>query len=272
LILYNLIKSCIKGFLDGPPSLDDPIAPIAWEYFPSKPSSAKYRRSDSTSLLSSTASALLRKRVPTWNLTGPDADELDEDLFDEAEAASQEGESTSQPPLEGEEADMARLPLEFRYRVAQMEYNTFHSHTCPLHLALRDFMKVAFPLVEGEWDSRTFEKGNHRTNTDGFRRDLYLKLLDKCLKCADQFGRFQDPSWLYEPDTTAVAEQNTSGQSYKRRKIMTSPRESSRRTRRHDILEIARIMTDLEIRKAAEEKKNLAPPPRLSFGSSFGMM
>lgn len=266
---YDLIQSCIKSFLDGPPSMDDPIAPISWEHFPSKPS--KYRRGESTS--SSISSSLLRKRVPTWNLSGRDADDWDEDLFDETEApCSNEGESGSSHPLEGDDADLARLPLEFRFRLAQMDYNTFHSRSCPMHLALRDFMNVAFPLLEGEWDSRTFEKGNHRSNSDGFRRDLYLKLLDKCLKCADHFGRFTDKSWLYDQQTTPVAEDSSghSAPASKRRKIVATPRES-RRKRKTDILEIARVITDLEIRKAAEEKKNLAPPPRLSFGSGFGM-
>ena len=83
--------------------------------------------------------------------------------------------------LTGEAADLARLPLQLQFRLAQVEYNARHPSTIQSHIALRDWMALAIPLAHGNWDTATWEQGNHRTDDDGYRNEVYMTMLQKCL-------------------------------------------------------------------------------------------
>jgi hypothetical protein len=131
----------------------------------------------------------------------------------------------------------ACLPLALKFRLAQMEYNILHPNSIPFHLALRDYLKVALPISYGEWDSKKLEKGGHRSNDDGYRRERYLMIIEKCLKCADRFNRFRVIDYIYHEYSSESEQKNENGS--------TTTQALSKQT-----------------------KKSRAPPPLLSFGSS----
>ena len=238
---YDLIRKCLEGFLDV--QIEDPtVEPINWELLNTF---SKKRRM---------VPPLLGERVPKWELEDS-PDPIEPDIFFQAEISSAaEGEEK----LSGEALEFRRLPLELRFRIAQMDYNTLHHKEIAPHLALRDFLKVALPILYGEWDSRKFEKGGHRTDTDGYRRELYLKLVDKCLKCAERFNYFNDDDCVYD---------RGDGSSKKRRRINVStfskPESESPGT---DLIVMSQALFRLRLAKKLEEKKAYAPPPLLTFG------
>mmetsp|Transcript_26872 Transcript_26872/g.65308 ORF Transcript_26872/g.65308 Transcript_26872/m.65308 type:complete len:659 (+) Transcript_26872:116-2092(+) len=194
---YSLIKECLEGFVDeNAQEQCAGLTNIQWEKLHQQ-SKEKQRNSG----------PVLGSGVPTWEFGLSDEnndkgngdmangkndhdedndyyclDPVTADTFMEAEAnaASEMSDENSR----NSEGDFVRLPLELRFRIAQMEYNMLHDTKIPPHLALRDWLRVALPVLYGEWDSKTFEKGGHRTSTDGYRRETYLQVIDKCLKCA----------------------------------------------------------------------------------------
>jgi serine/threonine protein kinase len=243
---YDLIKECLEGFLEG--EIEDPsITPIDWE-----------RLADSTKRKRE-AAPLFGKNVPTWDLLD-EVDPIDSSIFQEAEAAAA-GEMP-EVNLSGEAADKARLPLELQFRIAQMEYNTLHHSAVPPHLALRDWLKVALPILYGEWDSQKFERGGHRNNGDGYRREFLLKLVDKCLTCSSRFRHFRQLDCIY------ISTKNGSNAPKKKRKIACTISELSPDSLGSDLLAISQVSFRLRAMKKYEEKISRAPPPRLSFGSS----
>ena len=249
---YELIRECLEGFLEGDKletESETSVAPIDWKVL-----------SEHTSI-KRVAKPLMGKGVPDWNFEGTD-DPVDSFLFDEAEA-----ESTGEPEfkLNGNEADLARLPLELRYRIAQMEYNALNYLTIPPHLALRDWMKAALSIVHGEWDSKTFERGGHRTSDDGYRREFYLKLIGNCLKCAEVFQNFRSKDCMYLK-ASPTNEENGEIHARKRLKITTSIVSPSLGSVGSDLLAISHVSYRLRAIKDREEKKPRAPPPRLSVG------
>lgn len=219
-----------------------------------------------------------KRKVPTWEFEkkahGVSSDDVHDDpvdwlLFAEAEENHRESPKTV---LDGEDADMERLPLEMRFRIAQMEFNTQHSSTIEPHLALRDWLRVALPLLNGEWDPKIFEKGGHRSSNDGYRREFFERLVDKCLACSDKFNGFRDSRCYYyseNDENTADSEQDEVKPRKKRRKVITTgvsePRAGS--TKGLDLVLISKVVFDLKMTKKKEEKLSRAPPPRLSFGA-----
>lgn len=242
---YDLIKRCLEGFLEGE-SIDDSITSIDWELL-----------ADSTNRKRK-AKTLTDAGIPIWALDETD-DPVDSSLLKEAEALSGE----SEVHLTGEAADMARLPLELQYRIAQMDYNALHHSTIRPHLALRDWLGAALPLLYGEWNSQKFERGGHRTNDDGYRREFYLKLINKCIKCAMKFQNFRQLECVY---FDLVKEENGGKPHRKKRKISTTIKEPSVGSVGADLLAISQVAFRLRAEKRKEEKKTFAPPPRLSFG------
>ena len=139
------------------------------------------------------------------------------------------------------EDEIGCLPLLFQYRLAQMEYNARNASSIKVLLALRDWMACAAPLVEANWwNVCLFERHAHqRHNEDGYRRDLFLKLIQYTLDCAAPFHYFRFVDCL-----EAKTSHNTQS-SYQLRVSIT--------------LHSLRYLLD-------EEKEKLsAPPPTISF-------
>jgi serine/threonine protein kinase len=239
--------------------------------------------------------------VPTWefiegnNDNGNDESNsnkgdpllLDSSIFAEAEASLLNGSTAEEEngaPLYGDAADLARLPLELRFRVSQMEYHTLHNTTIEPHLAMCDWLHVCLPLLYSPWNSKQYEKGGHRSNKDGYRREFFLKLVNKCLDCANKFGGFRTMNIIYDDDGDENGDDNDKERSTKRRrrrriqmKNLHRPttirgsggdnETSSNDKSGFDLLTISKVMFELRMTKQAEEKLSRAPPPRLSFGS-----
>lgn len=249
---YKLIKECLVGFLEGEtpePENAKSVSPIDWDLLAEHTSEKAI------------AKPLLGGDIPLWDFEG-DEDPVDSSLFQEAEADTT---GESEIKLSGAEADLARLPLELRYRIAQMEYNALNHLTIPPHLALRDWMKAALPIVYGEWDSKKFERGGHRSSDDGYRRELYLKLIDNCLKCAEKFQNFRSTECIYVDDYPTNGE-NGVIRTKKRQKVSTSIDKPPLGSLGSDLLALSQVSYRLRALKEREEKKPRAPPPRLSFG------
>lgn len=280
---YDLVQRSLEGFLEKETADDNPatstgtkIPLIDWnllsEYFKDNESKTRKEKSDS---------------VPKWWFLDHDEckDPLDPAIFSEAEASVVNGSSAEEEngaPLYGEAADLARLPLELRFRIAQMEYNTKHNTTIEPHLAVYDWLHVCFPLLYGPWNSQKYEKGGHRSNDDGYRREFFLKLLNKCLNCANKFGNFRSTNVIYDDDGSDVngdmakgAEGNDRPTKRRRRRRVqiknmhtaSTNGENSSVEGPPDLLAISKVLFELRITKQAEEKLSRAPPPRLSFGS-----
>jgi serine/threonine protein kinase len=242
---YDLIKNCIEGFLDD--NVDPSIAPIDWQKLEDSMAEKRYK-----------SKPLLGKELPTWNFVD-DEDPVDSDMFTEAEI-SVNGEMPEVKPT-GHAADLARLPLELQFRIAQMEYNTLHHDSISPHLALKDWMKVALPILHGDWDSNKFERGGHRSNGDGYRREFYLKIIGMCMKFASKFNNFTQLDCTHHRD-------DENGLAKKRRKIISTITEPNAGSLGSDLIAISQVSFGLRAAKKAEEKLSRAPPPRLMFGSS----
>eukprot|EP00536_Pseudo-nitzschia_multiseries_P002534 jgi/Psemu1/301433/fgenesh1_kg.34_\ len=301
---YDLIEHCLESFLekeidpnsDGTTTAEDAesyIPPINWKLL-----SESAKNSDSNKSVVKNSSK--RSSVPTWEFADGDIDPLDCSIFAEAETSITKGNNEEEGvPLYGEAADMARLPLELRFRIAQMEYNSSHNTTIEPHLALNDWLAACLPLLHGSWDSKKYEKGGHRSNDDGYRREFFLKLVNKCLDCASVFGWFRDIRVIYRDDDddddesdgrtvaetmqngTADATERPTKRRRRRRNICTTNIHESTTTTTTtsgeekssksgdtpvDLLLISRVLFELRVVKKAEEKLSPPPPTRLSFG------
>jgi hypothetical protein len=185
--------------------------------------------------------------IPKWNF--PDVhDPLESGVV--WKDASMQAESEQYDVSPGSEAsDFWRLPVEFQFRIAQMQYHTQHFQDTPHYIALRDFMNVALPVLYGRWDSTKFEKGNHRSDSDGYRRELYVKVIDMCLDCASNFANFSLEE-CYDDLSEGPA---------KRRRITNTLGKSS-------VVAVSQVISGLHSAKKQELKKLSAPPPALNFG------
>lgn len=243
---YQLIKECLEGFLDEEKVQDcETAGPIDWEQL-SKDTSIKLQ-----------VRPFMGKQIPEWDFEDI-MDPVDSSLFQEAEA------NTPWEPearLSGGEEDLARLPLELRYRIAQMEYNALNHETIRPHLALRDWMRAALPILYSEWDSKKYERGGHRSNDDGYRREFYLKLVNRCLRCASKFD-FRSMECLYYDDPNAERESSER----KRRRITSTIEGPRSESKGFGLLAISQVFFRLRAEKQREERLSRAPPPRLSFG------
>jgi hypothetical protein len=290
---YDLIYECLRGFLrDVDPADDRAVPPIDWK---DRPASKRARRT-----VSNAAPPALDSGGVTWHPLDDDVDPLDDGTLAEAEtdrrvaldSAAALEESTRSTKLDGiggasaassldpgaslagEAADLARLPLQLQFRLSQVEYNARHPNTIQPHVALRDWMALAVPLAHGTWDTATWERGNHRTDNDGYRNEVYMSMLHKCLDAADPFDRFSDRECYYHP----LAEGETKA---KRRRVCTSavPQLVSENAEGDvndgDVAEsllvvVSRVFFSLRLALDMERGKNFAPPPKLSFGFGRG--
>jgi hypothetical protein len=288
---YDLIDECLRGFLsDADPADDCAVPPIDWKDRPA-PSSKRPRRT-----FSNAASPALDSGGITWQPLDEDADPLDDSALAEAEidrrvaleaAAALEDSKLdgiggvlaasaldAGASLAGEAADLARLPLQLQFRLSQVEYNARHPDTIQPHVALRDWMALAIPLAHGKWDTATWERGNHRTDNDGYRNEVYMSMLQKCLDAADPFDRFSDKECYYHP----LAEGEPKA---KRRRVRTSaiPQlvlencagdASDSSIAESVLVVVSRVFFSLRLALDMERGKNFAPPPKLSFGFGRG--
>jgi len=235
---YGLIRRSLLGFLETPSQDDnDKLMEIAW---------------DTSDAAKNTQSSTGGSSMPQWQLHDHDTD-LTDQLFKRAEQLA-EGERVEEG--KSDESGKGQIPLGLQFRVAQMEYNAKHSKTIPVHIALHDWMQASIPILYGKWDSRKYEKGGHRRDDDGYRRENYLRAIGQCLRAAEKFGCFRDRSIVYED-----------GSSANRRPITASIGENSS-GKPADLALLSRILFGLRKARRCEEGKKFAPPPVLSFGSN----
>ena len=283
---YDLIQRSLEGFLEKGNGDDSTthngeasIPHIDWKHL-----SESFKKNESEKSIQKTSGNHQKKSsVPTWNFIDDDHDQLDPLIFSEAEeslANASNAEEENGAPLYGEAADLARLPLELRFRIAQMEYNTMNNTTIEPHLAMCDWLNVCFPLLYSSWHSKKYERGGHRSNKDGYRREVFLKLVNKCLDCVEKFLGFRAMSVIYNDDNNKSNGDEASSKSEKerptkrqRRRVQVSNMhlpmtngEKSSTIEVPDLLAISKVMFELRMMKKAEEKLSRAPPPRLSFG------
>ncbi|KAL9185325.1 hypothetical protein ACHAXT_003102 [Thalassiosira profunda] len=271
---YDLIRDCLRGFLKDVKK-DEAVAAIDWKERP-----PKRRR------VSMSASELDTGGVAWTLLDEEDADPLDDNALAEAEndrraaLEAQAGmedtsrsakDDTPAPALDpgakltGEAADLARLPLQIQFCLAQAEYNACHADTIPPHLALRDWMALAVPLAHGTWDTASWERGNHRTDDDGYRNEVLMSMLQKCLDAAEPFNMFSDREAFYYPAPTEGEPKR------KKRRVGTSAVAVSDNSEdgapaESPLVVVSRVFFSLRLALDMQRGKNFAPPPKLSFG------
>jgi len=198
--------------------------------------------------------------------------------------------------------DLKRLPLQLQFHLAQVEYNASHHTTIPIHLALRDWMKLASCLVYDTWDTTRYERGNHRSNNDKYRRDVYMRLIRQCLDAAKPFDNFCKRECFYHSSssiddgidgkdnlkemTTTTHDQN--GGMYKKRKILVNNGNASSSdntgdtgsfannsiakknaaTKNSSLLIFSKVFCALNAFYEKEGNLRSAPPPVLTFGGN----
>ena len=239
---YALVRRYLEDFAEEAKSLESTVDPIDWD------------KVDTTKRKVRDVAPVLGEMVPSWDFEDIE-DPIEADIFVRAESETSD---EVENPVVGEEAELQSLPLEFRFRLAQMQYNMSKPTEVPLHIALRDWMKVALPLLYGEWDTAMYEKGGHRKTGDRFRRELYLKLIVKCINCSERFKNFRESECIYE-DTKE-------GQPKKRRKIHCTVPEPPLNSTGSELIAISQVMYRLRLAMKDEDAKDRAPPPALSFG------
>jgi len=281
---YDLIQRSLEGFAEAERDYtnhnqdNDTTPPIDWNLL-----AESFKNNESKKMIAKTGSnSRESSSVPTWNFVdGEDGnDPLDSSVFAEAEASAICGSNEEEyVPLYGEAAEMARLPLELRFRVTQMQYNTRHNTTIESHLAMCDWLQVCLPLLHNRWNSKQYEKGGHRSNNDGYRREFFLKLVNQCLECAAKFGGFRDMVIIYgdenddDRENGEILSEQPAKRKRRRKVHMTNVHEPTRGAEEPsnkgltDLLAISKVLFELRMTKQFEEKLSRAPPPRLSFGT-----
>ena len=287
---YDLIGNCLREFLTTNDPNDSVVPSINWK-------SSKRRRSIATN------SSSLDTGDVTWNLLDERGDPLDDGMLVEAEidrraaleAAAAAFEDTSRSAkggdgingtpgalvldpgasLTGEAADLARLPLQMQFYLAQIEYNARHPEIIPLHLALRDWMALAIPLAHGKWDTASWERGNHRTDDDGYRNEVYMSLLRKCLDAAEPFKFFSDRECYYHPlpKDESIRKRRRVGTSAVPQLVSDdslSDANNGGGVTESPLVVVSRVFFALRLALDLQQAKNFAPPPKLTFGYSFG--
>ena len=276
---YKLIQRCIRGFLDeeGAVGEEDDVE-IEWKEEEAQFTPEKKRKRDSKVV----------ERPPTWEFQVDSGSEdrmldmdplVNTDLFENLSAPPPTEPSLSSAAVgvvvPEQEAAVRRLPLERQFRIAQMEYHAKSPKTAPPHIVLRDWMKVAIPLLYDEWDSKAYEKGGHRTSTDGYRRECYLELVEKCSKWAKLFDNFSKEEYygIYsEAQENGCKVEEGEVPPKKRKKIVSTfgnPSGGSNESAvPNDLASVSKVIFGLMAASRAERTKSFAPPPLLSFGLS----
>lgn len=232
---YDLIQRCLHGFLEDP--VEGDVDDILWDTLDESSASKGHTMK-------------WKEGVPTWQLQD-DPDIIEEDVWVEAEAEKAKVPSSDQNSmLYGSTVEFSRLPVEWQYRIAQMEYTAKNYTTVDHHVALRDFMQVALPLVYGTWDSNAYERPLNVKNREMYLREVYFKLINKCLAFARKFNNFEDRSCFYDAEDTPG--------SAKRRKI-TWDLDSDVSTDKSEMVALSRVLFALEAARQSESRKG--PPP-----------
>jgi serine/threonine protein kinase len=273
---YALIRRCIHGFLDeeGAVGEADDIE-IDWN------GHGVGSAGEDTATL-----AIKKKRkreskadrdVPKWNFSieeHGDSAEIEEDpmicseLFEGIQPPPEPAEPSPNTLVTEYEKFIRRLPLEEQFRVAQMEYHASHPTTAIKHIVLRDWMKVAIPLLYKDWDAKAYETGGHRTSSDGYRREFYLELTEKCTEWAKVFNNFSKKEYFGYDDTASInrvdVEEGEAPPLKNRRIESTFPGAKAS----NDLVAVSKVLFALKAAARAEREKSFAPPPLLSFGAS----
>lgn len=232
---YDLIQWCLHGFLEDPVEGDPGVDEISWDTLDE--STAKNRRTPKW-----------KEGVPTFEIENV-LDYIDPELW--ADADAEKAKTPSQPTSIYDTAvDFSRLPVEWQYRIAKMEHTAKGASNVEHHVALRDFMQVALPLVYGDWDSNTYERPLNVPNRDLYLRVVYYKLVNKCLAFARKFHNFEDRSCFYGAEG--------SPDSAKRRKVSFGMDEATSFSD-NDMVALSRVLFALEAARQSESRKG--PPP-----------
>jgi len=238
---YRLIEQCIRNFDGNDRNSPTPVPRMDFTVPSSAPDTGRFN-------LLGASRNMPRAGVPD------DSDPLSDEVFEDVDDDKSDGDD-----------DLSVLPLELRFRLAQLNHHAAQPNQVPPRIALRDWMKVAMPLLYGEWDSQKFE-GRHRTSTDGFKRDLYLRLLQQCRICAASFSDFQSRDYFPQragaPKRVVDTEYGTGGKErveqppFKRRKGNGAP-----------LINISRAMFGLRhaIRLEKTKRSNVVKVNPLSF-------
>jgi serine/threonine protein kinase len=243
---YDLVERCLRGFADDDPIKHNlpPVASVRW--VDDLLDSPTRKRRNFQSILGTD------KTTPQWDLV--DESNLDYGLFKDIDESDVDKKSN---PL-------AALPLEFQFRLKQVEYHASRPQSVPPHVVLRDWINVVLPLIYGEWNTPKYEGGN-RTSTDGMKRDLYLILLRRCDEWLKRFGSFRNAACYFIKDEDVLESQDASAagillQGRKRRKLVTERGTSNM------FVNVSRAIRGLETKIQEEARKRPAPGIRMSFG------
>lgn len=236
---YELLQRCLHGFLEEPVvSGDPPVEDIAWDTLDA--TTPKNRRTPKW-----------KEGVPRWELED-DPDTVDQELWAEAEAEKAKAPPPQPSSMYGSSVDFSRLPVEWQYRIAQMEHAAKNPTQVEHHRALRDFMLVALPLVYSTWDTNAYERPMNVSNRDRYLREVYYKLINKCLAFARKFNNFSDRQCYYSVESSSNAA--------KRHKVaLEMDEDKSSATSKRDMLAVSKVLSALEAARQAESRKG--PPP-----------
>lgn len=197
---YKLIEECLRGFttLEKSEELlkeDEMIAEIDWNI----PSSRNKRRkimdgeSNPPEELAVVAIDSLKKFGPkNKSVEEEEKDAISPMFLEEAELEkeSQNFADQSAGSASVDSSDTGKLHIALQMRLAQAEYNARNSQRIPPDVALGDWLALAIHLVCEDWDVSKYERGNHRKNDDSYRREIYVKILNRCLAVAKPFRNF----------------------------------------------------------------------------------
>jgi len=270
---YNLIRRCIRVFLDEEGAIGEAgDIEIEWptiEKSDSKLDKAARKKRKNESVSKS-------DDLPTWEFDQEQCDSevendplVDSEIFDGIIVAPSPPEGSNNNGVSEPEKAVRRLPLEKQFRIAQMEYHAKNPATALPHIVLQDWMKVAIPLLYQSWDAKAYESGGHRTSTDGYRREHYLELVEKCIAWAEVFHNFSKKEFLGRlPSVSSTFKiEEREEPPLKKRQIVSTLGNSSLSCST-DLASVSKVLFGLKVASKAERAKSFAPPPLLSFGMS----
>lgn len=248
---YDLIRNCFDIFLRSE------NVGVENEYDP--PEIHWKQPAPKTKTSSGKDKSSKKRRHSISFLDALDVDPLSRTIFAEAEAIIEKENSREGNKGNDLNVDIARLPLALQFQIAQVEYNALHPDTIPIHLAFRDWMNLATALVYDAWDAGAYEKGNNRSNEDGYVRELYLQLLTQCLEASKPFKYFSSRECFYYGN----GEIDGDGKPIqKRRKILMDECKTSKGdgTAKSTLLTFSKVMCSLRALAEMERERPFAPP------------
>ena len=125
---------------------------------------------------------------------------------------------------------------------------------------LADWLYASCDLIYSPWDVTKLEKwGASWSASYGYRRENYILAMERCLKYAKSFNNFLHRSFY--PSTT-VDLKLENGQPIEEKPL--------RKRRKCCMISSMKLLNELEYVIKQEEVKAFAPPPKISFSSSFG--